>query len=146
MSIIDRTLSFIKERKAKIRNGGINSIQSPFIRFLDDFLGVEQQKYYVVTGSTKAAKTSAEPVSCCSRIRPAGTSIIAAAIRRPLELLIFTSMLPTYLARASAVANLANSDGCSRKNPRSIHDLPPLTVTARKSVNTSNPSAIAYMM
>lgn len=57
MSIIDRTLSFIKERKAKIRNGGINSIQSPFIRFLDDFLGVEQQKYYVVTGSTKAAKT-----------------------------------------------------------------------------------------
>lgn len=56
-SLINRVLSGLEERRKKVINGGINSIPSPFIRFSEDFLGVEQGKYYVVTGSTKSAKT-----------------------------------------------------------------------------------------
>ena len=57
MSLIDRTLEYLQERRDKILNGGVNSIPSPFIRFSDEFIGVEQKKYYVVTGSQKSAKT-----------------------------------------------------------------------------------------
>lgn len=57
MSIIDRTLDYFKRRREKLLNGGINSIPSPFIRFQNDFVGIEQSKYYVVTSSTKGAKT-----------------------------------------------------------------------------------------
>lgn len=57
MSIIDRTLDYFKRRREKLLNGGINSIPSPFIRFQNDFVGIEQGKYYVVTSSTKGAKT-----------------------------------------------------------------------------------------
>lgn len=56
-SLINRVLDGLEERRKKVINGGINSIPSPFIRFSEDFLGVEQGKYYVVTGSTKSAKT-----------------------------------------------------------------------------------------
>ena len=56
-SLINRVLDGLEERRRKVINGGINSIPSPFIRFSEDFLGVEQGKYYVVTGSTKSAKT-----------------------------------------------------------------------------------------
>ena len=38
-------------------SGGINSIPSPFIRFSNEFIGVEQKKYYVVTGNQKSGKT-----------------------------------------------------------------------------------------
>ena len=57
MSLKSRVLGNLKRRKEKLLNGGINSIPSPFIRFSDDFIGVEQGKYYVVTSTTKGAKT-----------------------------------------------------------------------------------------
>lgn len=57
MSIIDRTLEYFVRRREKLLNGGINSIPSPFIRFQNDFIGIEQGKYYCVTSSTKGAKT-----------------------------------------------------------------------------------------
>lgn len=53
----DRVLRNLKERRERVLNGHINSIPSPFVRFRNDFLGIEQGKYYVVTGSTKSAKT-----------------------------------------------------------------------------------------
>lgn len=56
-SIVDRTIEFFKTRREKLISGGINSIPSPFVRFQNDFLGIEQGKYYVVTSSTKGAKT-----------------------------------------------------------------------------------------
>ena len=52
-SLLNRVLNGLEERRKKVISGGINSIPSPFIRFSEDFLGVEQGKYYVVTGSTK---------------------------------------------------------------------------------------------
>lgn len=57
MSIIDRTLEYFVRRREKLLNGGINSIPSPFIRFQNDFTGIEQGKYYCITSSTKGAKT-----------------------------------------------------------------------------------------
>ena len=49
-NLINRVLKCLEEKRKKVINGGINSIRSPFIRFSEDFLGIEQGKYYVVTG------------------------------------------------------------------------------------------------
>lgn len=57
MSLIDRTLNYLQERRNKLLNGGINSIPSPFTRFRSEFVGIEQHKYYVVTAATKGGKT-----------------------------------------------------------------------------------------
>lgn len=57
MNLIERTVSYIKERADKIRNGGINSIPSSFVRFKSEFIGTEQKKYYIVTANTKVGKT-----------------------------------------------------------------------------------------
>lgn len=57
MSLVDRTLNYLQERRDKLLNGGINSIPSPFIRFSNEFIGIEQKKYYVVTGNQKSGKT-----------------------------------------------------------------------------------------
>ena len=57
MNLIDRTFDYIKERRDKILKGGINSIPSPFVRFSDEFIGIEQRKYYIVTANTKVGKT-----------------------------------------------------------------------------------------
>lgn len=53
----DRVLEMLKERRERILNGKINSIPCPFERFSEDFLGIEQGKYYVITGGTKSSKT-----------------------------------------------------------------------------------------
>lgn len=53
MKLKERVLNYIKDRRAKVLNGGINSIPSPFVRFSEDFLGIEQAKYYVITSFTK---------------------------------------------------------------------------------------------
>lgn len=57
MNLIERTKIYIKERADKIRNGGVNCISSPFIRFRKEFIGTEQKKYYIVTANTKVGKT-----------------------------------------------------------------------------------------
>lgn len=57
MTLAERTLDYLQERRNKILSGGVNSIPSPFIRFSDEFIGVEQKKYYVVTGNQKSGKT-----------------------------------------------------------------------------------------
>lgn len=53
MSIINDTLQNIKTRRQRILDGNINCIPSPFKRFSNDFVGVEQQTYYVITSFTK---------------------------------------------------------------------------------------------
>lgn len=57
MKLTERVLTWVKDRRTKILNGGINSIPHTLTRFSEDFLGIEQKKYYVVTSSTKGAKT-----------------------------------------------------------------------------------------
>lgn len=53
----ERVLDYLEKRKQNIVDGNINSIPSPFTRFSEDFLGIEQGMYYLITASTKASKT-----------------------------------------------------------------------------------------
>lgn len=57
MKIYERVLQSLKFRRENILNGNINCIPSPFKRFRDDFVGIEQGKYYLISGITKSAKT-----------------------------------------------------------------------------------------
>ena len=55
--LIDNTLESIKKKRQRILEGGLNCIPSPFRRFSNDFVGIEQSTYYTVTSMTKGAKT-----------------------------------------------------------------------------------------
>lgn len=57
MSLTQRVLLNLKERRDKVLSGGINCIPSPFKSFRRDFPGIEQGKYYLVSGASKAGKT-----------------------------------------------------------------------------------------
>ena len=55
--MIDRIISNLEERRERILSGEVNCIPSSFTRFREDFVGIEQGKYFLVSGQTKAAKT-----------------------------------------------------------------------------------------
>ncbi len=55
--LYNKTINELEERRQNIVNGGINCIPSPFKRFRDDFCGIEQSTYYVVTSFTKGSKS-----------------------------------------------------------------------------------------
>lgn len=57
MMLIDRILDTLERRRQRILDGDINCIPSPFKRLRNSFPGIEQDKYYLVSGGTKAAKT-----------------------------------------------------------------------------------------
>lgn len=57
MSLTQRVLLNLKERREKVLNGGINCIPSPFKNFRRDFPGPEPAKYYLISGASKSAKT-----------------------------------------------------------------------------------------
>ena len=57
MSLIDRVLINLEDRRQKVLSGGINCIPSPFKSFSNDFPGVEQGKYYLVSGASKSGKS-----------------------------------------------------------------------------------------
>lgn len=57
MTLKERTLLNLEERREKLLNGGINSIPTPFKRFENDFIGIEQSTYYAITASTKGSKS-----------------------------------------------------------------------------------------
>lgn len=54
----DRVLENLHKRRETVLSGGINSIPTPFKRFSNDFIGIEQAKYYCVTAPTKVGKTT----------------------------------------------------------------------------------------
>jgi hypothetical protein len=57
MDVVERTLKGFRDRKRRIMEGGVNCIPSPFPNFRNDFPGVEQGKYYLISGAAKASKT-----------------------------------------------------------------------------------------
>lgn len=57
MNLYIRVLENMKKRRDRNIAGEYNCIPSPFPRFSNDFVGVEQGKYYLVTGVAKSAKT-----------------------------------------------------------------------------------------
>lgn len=56
-SLVSRVVENLQSRRNRIINGQINCIPSPFNRFSNDFVGIEQGCYYVITGGTKTSKT-----------------------------------------------------------------------------------------
>ena len=57
MSLRERVINNLNARRDKLLHGEINSIPSPLTRFRDDFVGVEQGKYYLITSVTKGGKS-----------------------------------------------------------------------------------------
>ena len=57
MSVTERVLKSLQKRRQNILDGNINCIPSPFVRFAEDFPGIEQGKYYIVSAATKVGKT-----------------------------------------------------------------------------------------
>ena len=47
----------LRARRQNLIDGKINSIPSPFLRFSNDFIGLEQGVYYGITSYTKGGKT-----------------------------------------------------------------------------------------
>ena len=57
MSLVQRVLTNLNERRERVLRGDINCIPSPFEKFRDDFPGIEQGKMYLVSGAAKSGKT-----------------------------------------------------------------------------------------
>lgn len=55
--LVQRVLDNLEERRQRVLRGEINCIPSPFKSFQDDFPGIEQGKYYLVSGASKSGKT-----------------------------------------------------------------------------------------
>lgn len=55
--MIDRIINNLRTRRERVLSGEVNCIPSSFTRFREDFVGIEQGKYFLVSGQTKAAKT-----------------------------------------------------------------------------------------
>ena len=87
----------------------------------------------------KEKKTSAEPVSSCNKAIPAGINI---RMKAYIQIIFFSDEVLDSLksfAKASAVANLANSMGCKLILPILIHALAPeISVPKNKTKILSN--------
>ena len=57
MSLIQRVLTNLEERRQRVLRGDINCIPSPFECFQQDFPGIEQGKFYLVSGAAKSGKS-----------------------------------------------------------------------------------------
>ena len=57
MTLVERTLESLRIRRNRILNGQLNCIPSPFKRFSNDFIGIDQACYYTVTSFTKGGKS-----------------------------------------------------------------------------------------
>lgn len=58
MSVLQRTLYRIKQRRANIAAGNVNSIPIPLRRLsIRGFPGIEKETYYLITAQTKGAKS-----------------------------------------------------------------------------------------
>ena len=53
----ERVLQNLKDRRQRILEGKLNCIPSPFTRFSEDFIGIEQSCYYSITSFTKGGKS-----------------------------------------------------------------------------------------
>ena len=52
-SLRTRVVKNLNDRRQRILDGQLNCIPSPFKRFSEDFIGIEQACYYTVTSFTK---------------------------------------------------------------------------------------------
>ena len=57
MGVVERTLQYLRKRRENVISGNVNCIPSPFKSFRNDFVGTEQETYYLVSGVQKSAKS-----------------------------------------------------------------------------------------
>ena len=57
ISLRERVVANLEERRQRIIDGQLNCIPSPFKRFSEDFIGIEQSCYYTITSFTKGGKS-----------------------------------------------------------------------------------------
>ena len=57
MNLRERVITSLEERREKVLSGSVNCIPSPLTRFREDFVGIEQGRYYLVSASQKCGKT-----------------------------------------------------------------------------------------
>lgn len=57
ISLRERVITNLEERRQRILDGQLNCIPSPFKRFSEDFIGIEQSCYYTITSFTKGGKS-----------------------------------------------------------------------------------------
>lgn len=57
MSLYQRVIEYIKERKLKVESGGVNCIPLGLPRFESELPGIEQKSYIQITANTKVGKT-----------------------------------------------------------------------------------------
>ena len=57
MSLREKVINQFRVRRQKIIEGNVNSVPSPFKRFSNDFIGLEQGTYYIITSYTKGGKS-----------------------------------------------------------------------------------------
>lgn len=54
-NLIERVINSITSRRDKVLKGNINCIPFPFARFRNEFPGIEQGTYYLISGATKSS-------------------------------------------------------------------------------------------
>lgn len=57
MGLVEKVKENLLDRRQRLEDGNINCIPSPFKRFSNDFIGIEQACYYTVTSFTKGGKS-----------------------------------------------------------------------------------------
>lgn len=57
INLRERVVINLEERRQRILDGQLNCIPSPFKRFSEDFIGIEQSCYYTITSFTKGGKS-----------------------------------------------------------------------------------------
>lgn len=53
MSRRERVINKLIDRRQRILDGKVNCIPSKFVRFRNDFIGIEQSCYFTITSFTK---------------------------------------------------------------------------------------------
>ncbi len=56
-TLFERAQQSLLKRRENLLNGNVNSIPSPFVRFRNDFIGLERGQYVLCTSFTKGGKT-----------------------------------------------------------------------------------------
>lgn len=58
INLVERVITHLKERRQRVLNGEVNCIPSTFLRFRNDFVGIEQGRYYLISAHQKCGKTN----------------------------------------------------------------------------------------
>lgn len=57
ISLRERVIENLRKRRQRILDGQLNCIPTPYKRFANDFIGIEQSCYYTITSFTKGGKS-----------------------------------------------------------------------------------------